>query len=945
MKLVVLTCLTWAWALPAALTAAEDDLARARRLLLTGKYAEAAEIYEPLAGRRPAAALGLARSLAARGEYDEAAQALTSCGGEHADLQAELGRLAFDRGDYEAAKTHVAEALRLDADQLLARWIGGELSRTSGKLKEAQEAYRGLIRFYNEHQKEITAAESLRWIGLAAARYARWNRLADQFHFLVRELYPDALKLDPDYWPAHYEAGLLFLEKYNQADAAAELKAALELNANAAEVHVALAQLALRDREVDKAQSSLQRALEINPRLLSARMLEADLAWANFRPVEAMRVLQQHAVPLNPASEEALGRLAACYVVLDGPGEEGGQTRLGKLVDEVTGRNKHAGEFFFALGGWLADRHKHAQAEQFYREAIRRMPQLIGPKAQLGMMFMLTGAEDKARGWLEAAFEEDPFNVRVDNVLKLLDVLEVMETRRTKHCLLKFDPQRDRLLARYAAEHLDEVHAELCRRFGYWPAEPPLVEIFNEAGGVSGHQWFGTRMIGLPYVGTVAATTGKMVGMVSPNEPSLGRKFNWASGLKHEMVHVITLQQTDFNIPHWYTEGLAVWSEGYPRPQAWNELLAARVPKGDVFNLQTINFGFSRAGSRGDTQLAYCQAELYVEYMLQDRSPEVLRKLLDAYADNLTTGEAIREVFGVSEEDFERGYAEYLKKVVAGLPGLGKSASESFADLLEAHRRKPDDPDLAARVAYGYLRRGAEAEAGRVAERALGASPGHQLASYVLARLHVQAGRVSQAVELLDACLDRHKPEPLALNLLAGLKLKAKAFDEAAELYQLGARRDPQNLQWVRALARVYLACGDDEKLAEALARLARADSDDLATRKKLAEIALAGQDFAAAADWANQALQIDVQDADVHRLFAEALVGRHNDLQAIEEFRIAVQLDPEDSRLRLALAKAHLRVGKPREARAILEKLLRLDPDHLDAAVLLEKLEEGAQP
>ena len=28
--------------------------------------------------------------------------------------------------------------------------------------------------------------------------------------------------------------------------------------------------------------------------------------------------------------------------------------------------------------------------------------------------------------------------------------------------------------------------------------------------------------------------------------------------LSHELVHVITLQQTHFNIPHWFTEGLAV---------------------------------------------------------------------------------------------------------------------------------------------------------------------------------------------------------------------------------------------------------------------------------------------------------------------------------------------------------------------------------------------------
>ncbi len=92
--------------------------------------------------------------------------------------------------------------------------------------------------------------------------------------------------------------------------------------------------------------------------------------------------------------------------------------------------------------------------------------------------------------------------------------------------------------------------------------------------------------------------------------------MNWARVLTHEMVHVITLQQTNFNCPHWFTEGLAVWSENCPRPQQWNELLVERFAKGKLFNLDTLNFGFIRPQSGGDWHLAYCQAKLYVEYML-----------------------------------------------------------------------------------------------------------------------------------------------------------------------------------------------------------------------------------------------------------------------------------------------------------------------------------------
>ncbi|MHC4399289.1 MAG: tetratricopeptide repeat protein, partial [Planctomycetota bacterium] len=693
------------------------------------------------------------------------------------------------------------------------------------------------------------------------------------------------------------------------------------------------------------AQEALKRALEINPRLTEAWLVKADLAWANFRPEEAARVLEEHALRLNPVSEEALGRLAACRVVLDASSAEGGSPRLARLIEEVTGRNEHAGEFFFTLASWLKGRHKTGPAETFFKEAIRRMPQLIGPKAQLGMLWMDSGREADARQMLEEAFDADPFNVRVDNLLKVLDVLDTMETLQTRHCLLKFDAERDRLLARYAGRRLDALYEELSETFGYRPPERPLVEVFNQAGGVNGHQWFSTRMIGLPYLGTVAASTGRMVGMVSPNEPAVAKRFNWAQVLRHELVHVITLQQTDFNVPHWYTEALAVWSEGYPRPPQWNELLRSRVPKGDLFDLKTINFGFTRPNSSDQWHMAYCQAELYVDYMLEGRSPEVLRRLLAAYADNLTTEKAIPKVFGLSEEQFERGYREYLEQVVAGLSGPEPEESRTFAELLEARREKPDDADLAAQVAYGYLRREANEEALQVAEEADKLHPKHQLAAYVRARLHVEAGQTEEAVELLEACLDRNAPDFRVLNLLAGLKLKAEEYDEAAQWYGLGAQADRHNVKWDRALARVYLKQGDDEKLAEVLARIARTDPDDLVVRKKLTQLALAEGDFAAAARWANQALEIDVQDAEIHRAFAEAMAAEHNYTEAIEAFETAIELEPTGPDQRLALARTFLDAGKPRSAREVLKELLRLDPDHLEAGTLLEEIEEKDEP
>ena len=119
---------------------------------------------------------------------------------------------------------------------------------------------------------------------------------------------------------------------------------------------------------------------------------------------------------------------------------------------------------------------------------------------------------------------------------------------------------------------------------------------------------------------------------------------------------MITLQQTEFNIPHWYTEALAVESEGFPRPQEWNRLLLERVPKrSKLLNLDTINLGFIRPNEADDRQLAYCQAQLYARYMLKRFGQDALIKMLMAYRRGLTTDRAIDDCFQSHQGRFREG--------------------------------------------------------------------------------------------------------------------------------------------------------------------------------------------------------------------------------------------------------------------------------------------------
>ena len=944
--LLLLVCVFWFVPVARANEKPLDDkpdeaLVAARHLLLTGKYAEATEAYDKLVEMHPVvAALGLARCQAAVGEYDKALETLAGAAEKHPDatLEAERARLAFAGGDYHTADQAVDAALKIDDKNVIARWIAAERHRVEGRLDEAAEAYDWFVDYYNDH--EVDDPEVVRIVGLAAAQNARWQRTSEDFDALVNDLYPSALDLDEDYWPAHYEAGMLFLEKFNEAEANRELKAALAINPNAAEAHAAQARLALQNYDLDDARRWIDRALEINPHLFTARLYEADLQLANFQIDEAVATLEK-ALKLNPQSEQAQGRLAAAYAGLDGWPSKPADSRFNKLVSEVNEHNPHAGEFYFALASALDLTRRFPAAARYYKEAVERMPEMIEPRGALGLMYLRLGEETEARKLLDESFETDPFNVRVSNSLKVLEVLDNYAVLETPHFVIKFDRGKDEILAKYAARYLeDEVYPALVKQFHFAPPGKSLFEIFQRARNTSGHGWFSARMVGLPYVGTVGACAGKMVALASPND--MQEKYNWARVLKHEFVHVLNLQQTNFNIPHWYTEALAVENEGYPRPQQWNELLLDRTTKGKLFNLDNLNLAFVRPHSSDDWTMAYCQAQLYAQYMLKKYGPDALAKMLAGYADNLSTRAALKREFGVEQEDFEKGYLEFVKQIVAGLASAGERGDEkSFAELQRAQQAQPDDPQLMAQLALAYLNRKDYPEARKLSQAALKKQPKLQLAGYVLARVRLVIGEDDEAIRILEECLDRQAPEEHLLHLLAGLKMKQEDYAGATELYELGADRFPQDPQWTKSLVRLYLKSGEKKELVPLLAKLADSDADDLTVRKKLAQLALDAKDYAAAVRWSQDALHVDVLDPEVHQVLAQALVEMQKYSTAIEEFLVTIKLEPKEPGLRLALADAYIQAKQLDKARAALKALLEIDPEFPGARLMLESLEE----
>jgi len=935
--------------LPLAFAAPQQkaSLSDARVLWQTGKYAEAEEAFSGLrnaANAKPAekakATLGLAEALVSQGEYDKAIgflkEELTAQPGV-ASLAAKLAELLFGRGAWTEADAMVEQALKANENDLTARWVKAKLHDARGQTQEALAACKWFIDYQNANQLQVGKdADALLLVGQAAERYykakARGEQLSETLNQVINELYEGAIKIDPKCWQAAWLQGQLFLSGYNERGAQKEFTRAIRINPSAAEVLVSLGQADLQGYKLAAGRKRAEDALEINPHYAPAQILLADLNISDERFDDALAASRK-AVAENPRSEEALARLAASSRLLVDP--------LGAEAAEAAALavNPRPASFYAALGERLADRRKYQSAERAFLQSIAADPSDPDPQIGLGMLYMQVGREDEANDLFTAAFEADPFNVRAMNMIKVLEHLAAYTPIETEHYRVLVLPGQDALLGKYLAEFLEAEHPQMVQRFGFEPPGKTTIEIMKD------HQWFSGRTVGLPFVPTIGACTGKVVALASPRTTK--KPFNWARVMIHEVTHVITLQQTDFNIPHWYTEALAVQSESTPRPQPWNKMLLERVPARKLLNLDTINLGFIRPKEAEDRQLAYCQAQLYAQYMLKRFGDDALIKMLNAYRRGLTTDRAIRECFGVEKDDFEKEYLAFLDETLKTIrTRVDEEEEVPFSKLEQQAKQNPEDAELNARMAYELFSRRDLKAARPYADKALKLKENQPLASYVKARLLASIGDDESALKLLQPALDESKPNERVVDLLAQLEMKAGNLPEAERLYELARKDDPSHSKWIAGLARVHLRQADRTKLLGDLTKLAANDSDDLDVRKTLAEYNLKDKSFDEAAHWARECLYIQVYDPAFHVLLADALVGKGDPTGAITEYRAALELKPKKgAEIKLKLARALAAAGNNAEATETVNDVLKADPDHPDAQVLRDELTGAKKP
>jgi Flp pilus assembly protein TadD len=640
------------------------------------------------------------------------------------------------------------------------------------------------------------------------------------------------------------------------------------------------------------------------------------------RPQDALALLRP-VLERNPTDREARGySAAACYLTADSSGYH---REVKRLLDQDPGYM----EVFLDLARILEQSRRNDEAIALYRRVLARDPENAEALTGLGLLAMREGNEEEARGFLERGFKGDAYNIRAFNQLELLDKMDTFAVFAGKHFTLRVDAGADTLLVPLLEERLNRIYDDLVPEHGWTPPVPTVVEVFPD------HEWFSARVTGFPWLGGIPAVCfGHVVAMDSPR--TLSGSSNWEQILRHEFGHVLALGMTDKKVPFWFTEGLSVHLEEYPRGLPWDQNLVAAYVDNELVPVDSLTLAFTRPRDFDQRLLAYHESGLIIDDLVARKGWKVIPALLRAFGDGKDLPEALREEVGESYEEFAAHAMEVVRAQAAALPVWPSASKERVTRLAARGGKASQDPRVLEQLGMSSIQIGEFGEAADIARSLLAHEPANVRARVMLGLAARQNGQPDSARTWLEDALAGGTRDIQAYMALAGLAVEARDTTGALARYAQALDIYPYLPDAHKSRARLFLAAGDTAAAIGEYERLIAKDDAQGETAIDLARLELARGDAAGAARALEYAVCVLPLEADVEALRGQAYLLDGRDREAFDLFTKARKLDLKSVESMAGMASYYLKRGDVEEATYFAELALKYAPHHAVARRVL---------
>jgi tetratricopeptide (TPR) repeat protein len=444
--------------------------------------------------------------------------------------------------------------------------------------------------------------------------------------------------------------GRLMHERFNNREADNLFKEALQRDPKNAQAYYGLA-LVSADGFDSKAIEYTATAIELDPKLYEARELMASLRLEDNDDAKAFEEADA-ALKISPEAIDAMAIHAAIEILADRSSDA--------WIEKIRQVNPVYGEGYALIAYQLVLNRRYEDGIAYYRKAIEASPRLWSAHSQLGINLMRLGQEEEPRKQLELSYENGFRNEETVNSLRLLDSYKNFVTLKDGDTVLKLSKKEADLLRPYFDAEMKRIIATYDKKYKMKLPGPVQVEVYPD------HEDFAVRTMGMPGLGALGVTFGLVIAMDSPSGRPPG-EFHWASTLWHEMSHVYILTATNFRVPRWFTEGLAVHEETEASPE-WGDritpeiLVAIRDKK--LLPVAELDRGFIHPEFPAQVIVSYYQAGRICDYIKERWGADKLLDMVHSYAGHKTTPDVIRGDLEMAPEEFDKQFLEWLDKDV-----------------------------------------------------------------------------------------------------------------------------------------------------------------------------------------------------------------------------------------------------------------------------------------
>ncbi|MEM6469897.1 MAG: tetratricopeptide repeat protein [Planctomycetota bacterium] len=559
-----------------------------------------------------------------------------------------LIRCQMRTGKYAEALETYEEAIRRYPTSVPLRAIGIDVANFNQLPERAAEEAAVIDRYLQTGQLAYANSETR----IAAGRYFSKGLL--DARIILKSFYDRVLESDPDNLEALIATAELAIDKGDFAIAADTIQKAKRQQLEDARLDYLLAR-ALEDSDRQAANASLTAAIAANPSYEPSLLMKAELEFDRENFVAAESTLEK-AIAINPLSPLAHALLAAIAHV------RGDFEKEKALREKALLHWRQNPEVDHFIGRKLSDQYRFAEGAAYQRRAITFDPKHIAANFQLAQDLLRLGDTDVGWELADQVGEQDPYNVVAYNLLTLKDRLDGFETFRIEGdiqetILIRMDKTERAVYGDAVARLLAEARDVLCEKYELELVRPVIVEIFPKQND------FAIRTFGLPGGdGFLGVCFGSVITANSPASQG-PRPSNWESVIWHEFCHVVTLNKTKNRMPRWLSEGISVYEERQRDPrwgQSMNAEYRMRIMGEGLTPISALSGAFLNASSAMDVQFAYYESSLVVEFLIDKYGLESVRGLLDALAKGKRINEALAETIAPIER-LEQQFTEFAR--------------------------------------------------------------------------------------------------------------------------------------------------------------------------------------------------------------------------------------------------------------------------------------------